>query len=575
MPSPTPPVPPAISPEGVSATGTPSRPDARLVPYDRSARWQLSADYFANRGLGAWLDGEVPCEATNNYPFARQHAAVFLALAQSLDPPGSSSRGEAPEGGKAERIEILELAGGPGEFATNFLAALREDFGDAGRALYERTTYYFSDFARTSITEVIQRPAMAALIAEGRIVPALCDAMAPAGIRSLDGDGDGDGRPLSIAPLLILGNYLCCVLPHKVLRKRGTAWSELYASREPRFPSAQGEEDDDKKDSYADWAELLGEHAWRPVSLPELLGAPEPVQALLYATRDSQRAEVAYPLGFVETLARAAELLRPGGAMMFSDFPDQYSEERLDDLTKTPVLYGQSLAHAVCFPLLATLLERMGAEFLDNPATERSTRTILIGPGTPLSAQTRAAYKERFVLTHGGSDYLDFLSVAQDAASQGDHRRAIRFYRRCIDLDPHNPEHYKSCGTSCFSDGQYLAALRQFMRGATLMGAASCDFELHIGEAHYRLGNHEQAIAHVEASLREAAAPIKYVALADIHRARKEYARALSALQGALRLSPGFSPALQRLAELKAAWAEEELHLSTTMERWWGAKTRT
>lgn len=537
---------PTRVPKGDSLAGAITDEWAGLVPYDRSARWQIHSDYYAHRGLGAWLDGEIPSVATNNYPFSRQHAAVFVALALSLD---------ASESGGAGGLAILELAAGTGEFATNFLRALREEFGDAGRALYERTTYYCSDVSRTSLIEAIQRPALAELIAADRIVPVLCDATDPAGARSLD------GRPLSIAPLLILCNYLCCALPHKVLRKRGSLWSELYASREPYFPEAQAEaqaEESDRKDTFADWAELVGEHDWRPVSLKELFGAPEPAQALTSVTRDSERAEVAYPLAFFDSLARAASLLRPGGAILFSDFPDQQSEERLDDYVKTPVLYGQSLAHPVYFPLLTTLLGLLGEEVLDNPAPERSTRTLLIGHGTPLSAQTRAAYEEWFMKTNCATDYLDFVSVAEEAAAQGDYPRAIRFYQRCIELDPYNPEHYKGCGEACFSHGQYRAAIRYFTRGAALPSALSYDLELRLSEAHFRLGQHEQALAHIEVSLRRAAAPIKYVALAEIHRARKEHEQALSALQQALQLSPGFPPALQRLEELKAARAEDQ-----------------
>lgn len=529
-------------PKEDASIGVASDEGAELVPYDRSARWRIHSDYYVNRGIGAWLDGEVPSAATNNYPFARQHAAVFLALARSLE--GSESRG-------SEGVEILELAAGTGEFATLFLCALREEFGEEGRALYERTTYYCSDSSRASIGAAIQRPAMASLIAADRIVPALCDALDPAGARTLD------GRPLSIAPLLILSNYLCCALPHKVLRKHGSTWLELYASSQPRFPAAQAE-DGTPKDTFEDWAELVGEHAWRPVSLPELLGAPEPAQALADVTRGRARAEIAYPLGFLHSLARASELLRPGGALMFSDFPDQQCEEPIDDQVKTPVLYGQSLAHPVLFPVLTTLLRLRGEELLDNPAPEQPTRTLLIGHGAALSAQTRAAYKEHFVTTNRGSDYLDFMVVAQEAAAQKDHPRAIRFYQRCIALDPYNPEHYKSCGASCFSEEQYHAALHYFTRGAALPSSGSCDFELRIGEVYYRLGQLELAIAHVEASLREAITPIKYVALADIHRAQKDPEQARAALQEALRIAPGFPPALQRLAELQIAPARAE-----------------
>lgn len=556
------------SPDLDSLTGSASEQDPELVPYDQSARWRLHVDYFASCGLGAWLDGEVPFAATNNYPFARQHAAVFLALAQSLDASGSGAAKDAPGAPSAEPLAILELAIGPGEFATNFLCALREDFGDAGRALYERTTYYCSDSSRISIVEAMQRPAMAQLVAAGRIVPAVCDAMDPAAARTLD------GQLLSIAPLLILGNYLCCVLPHKLLRKHGSAWSELYASCEPRSPEAQAAAGPKDKTSQYDWPELVGECEWRPVSLPELFGAPEPVQALERVTRDSERAELAYPLGFFESVTRTASLLRPGGVLMFTDFPDQRCEDRIDDQLKTPALYGQGLAHPVCFPLVTDLLRLRGVELLENPTPGRPTRTLLIGHGRPISARTRAAYDERFVATNSGSDYLDFESVAQEAAEQGDHPRAIRFYQRCIALDPHNPEHYKGCGASCFSDGQYVSALRYFTQGAALPGAAAFDFELSLGEAHYRLGQNELALAHVEASLRETASPIKYVALADLHRASRAYEQSLWALQQALRLSPGFSPALQRLAELKAAWAEEELRLSAALESWWEKKTR-
>lgn len=134
---------------------------------------------------------------------------------------------------------MLELGAGIGDFAANVLRALRDNLGPRGRALFGRLEYHFSDVSEVSIGQELARPGLAPFVASGHVVPSLYDATRDEVPRPLSGREGPRGLTA------IFANYLCCVLPTKVLRKRRGALRELYVEeppggRAPALPATGG-----------------------------------------------------------------------------------------------------------------------------------------------------------------------------------------------------------------------------------------------------------------------------------------------------------------------------------------------
>ncbi|PTL76285.1 tetratricopeptide repeat protein [Vitiosangium sp. GDMCC 1.1324] len=533
-----------------------------LVPYDQGFHWKAHAAYFESRGIEAWTEGDIPHRATNNYTFARQHGLLLIELVQSLMAEGRC--------GPVERIQVLELAGGLGDFAARLLLALKDDLGEAGRALFNRLSYVFTDVSRTSLEQAIRRPALAGLVASGHVIPAFLDARAPTSARTLEGEA------LALTPRIVVANYACCVLPTKVFRKRAEAWLELH-TRETAAPaeSPSIEEPEAQEGAETDpWWQLVGEHAWLPVRLEETLRGPLHPRLLTQVLAHSPEAEVAYPYVFVELLDTLLERMPAGGAFLFSDFEDSSYEGRIGSGSRIPILYGDSLNHPVCFPLFEPLARMRGDDLLVSPGWHGTTRTALWRRGAPLPSSVREVFARGFCQGHVGQDRLDFEVAALKLSEAGDYKRALRFYDRCLALDPHALTLYEQAGATALALGDLDLALRYFSEGAARDSLREHDFGLRMSEVYCRQGELRRASELLETSLQTDEEPMTYLALGQVYLELGEYARAFRAYTRALELDPHLEEARQALAALQVAWCEAELGLRATAERWWEDKVR-
>ncbi|MFE8596480.1 tetratricopeptide repeat protein [Archangium violaceum] len=528
------------------------------VPYDRCWRWKRHDAYFAQRGIGAWLDGEVPHRATNNQAFAHQHAVLLLELVRAL-----TAERILPEHAS---IQLLEVGGGLGGFAARLLLALREHLGAPGRALFERLTYLFSDVSEVSLRQAAETTALAPFVASGRLVPVLFDAREPASLRTLA------GVPLSAEPLLVVANYVCCVLPTKVLRKHGPQWRELYVPPEPEPVAPTAPEGDTQPPTG--WDELLGAHAWRPVALGEVFADGAHAEILERTAAASTEVELAYPYAFIELLAGLWRRMHPRGMLLCSDFADQSCAGAIGGDARCPILYGDSINHPVCFPLLTAAAAQQGCELLDSGDWHGITRTLLTSRGHPLPEPVCGAFDRGFVSTNAGQDRLDFEAAARALDEYGDHRRALLFFDRCLRLDPSAPELYAQAGMCCRKWGKLELALRYLRQGEASVRLRPYDFALPIGELLLQLGDAAAARQHFEASLRSGEDATKYLLLGQAHERLGDRASAYLAYRRALTLEPECAPVQQALLELRTAWCNAELDLDAVAERWWADKVR-
>src|SRR5262249_13745848 len=151
------------------------------VRYDLSSLWKIHDAYFAARGGAAWSQGEIPSMATSSYAMARQQAKLLLALVKELEEQGALAR-------NAE-VGVLEVGAGSGRFAAMFLRALERGCGEAGKALFPRIRYTFTDYSRANVRDALQdHPELAHHAKAGRLRPGILDLRNPRELCGLEGE---------------------------------------------------------------------------------------------------------------------------------------------------------------------------------------------------------------------------------------------------------------------------------------------------------------------------------------------------------------------------------------------------
>ncbi len=91
---------------------------AEKQPFAQSLLWEWQQHYFANMGVEAWRQSEVPHYVTSNPTMANSYAEIVFALWRDQQRPGQ------PDKASDEPLYVSELGAGSGRFAFHFLKRL-------------------------------------------------------------------------------------------------------------------------------------------------------------------------------------------------------------------------------------------------------------------------------------------------------------------------------------------------------------------------------------------------------------------------------------------------------------------
>lgn len=163
-----------------------------FVPSGESLRWQAHQTYYQEEGIEVFLRQEVPYNITSNPCYARQVAQLYLA--------------QYPE---PQPLHILELGGGNGIFAFNFLRA----FEQLAPAHFSQLHYVLSDFSAPMLEVLAEHEAFAQWQKVGTLTLAVRDAQG--GSKAQEETQTWDG---------IIANYLFSTFPTEILCKPGAEW---------------------------------------------------------------------------------------------------------------------------------------------------------------------------------------------------------------------------------------------------------------------------------------------------------------------------------------------------------------
>lgn len=515
-----------------------------FVPYDRSVQWRLHDAYYAACGRAAWQDGQIPSFATSNFAMARQHAALFVEVVRELE----ASRALPPTGS----LSVLEIGGGSGAFAANFLLALDTGLGAEGKRVGQRVRYVFTDYAETTVREAVQARPLRNYAR--RLVPGLFDLRRPGPVRTFEG-GAVDG-PFTA----VFANYVACVAPLKILRQRLGTWFEQLLSiglevpdDAPRLTPAQHVE----RLLANPTAALLMEHLdpetrWKEVDLDALFPDPLHAGAVRGTIGGLTEGVLTYPHTFVDCLRELRGRLVKGGLVLVADYGATDARDLESTEERVAQHYGNVVNHGVAFALFDAVAPLLGMSVARTTSPLRSVHVAALRLTRRLPASFRDAFQRLQVADSSGDDALVWGEAASRLAREGEFALAARLYERCVHLDPDSAELRFHLADTCVRARFDSVALEHAGAGQSLDVDSTFDFHFILGRVHYRGRRFGDAIAEYTLSLQRDKHPITWTNLGIAHEGQGELAEACDAYREALALKPDSLHANARLKAVEA-----------------------
>ncbi|MGA2126435.1 MAG: hypothetical protein ABSG76_09810, partial [Xanthobacteraceae bacterium] len=167
--------------------------------------WRLQDNYFAERGVEAWRQGEVPHYVTSNPTIANAYAEIVFAFRHDRQHLAS------PEGPAQGPLTICELGAGSGRFAFHFLNRLGRLCEQDGTPL-DSFRYVLTDVAESNLAFWREHPRFREYFARGMLDMAVFD-VTRSDVIELQTSGariTAAGLP---GPLVVLANYLFDSVP--------------------------------------------------------------------------------------------------------------------------------------------------------------------------------------------------------------------------------------------------------------------------------------------------------------------------------------------------------------------------
>jgi len=529
------------------------------TPFERSILWRLHHSYFAQRGIQAWREGDIPYFSTSNYAFARQHARLFAALVADLEAQGSL--------GPTDEVWLLEGGAGTGIFASNFLRVLeRGEVGSPG--LFGRVRYLMTDYSEKNVRDALATPRVARFAELGVLVPARYDLTQPTQLHPIDRPPFPEGAPrLAFA----LNNYICCVLPMRHLQRRADGfWYDLHVE-------VRAEVEDPTLASPERYMEAITQEAtkhnllrnfditweWHAADPAAKFRAAGPdgdggfhVRLLQRLTEGMPEATLGYPDRYLDYLRGLSTIMLPGGAIMTNDYGST-NRERLRGLSEwRPQYYGNTFNQDVNLAIFDAFAEEAGWHVLKTTGDLASVHTAVLSK-TPLGPAVREVFGKHYGRYSESDDLLDYSNAARSYFQKKESARALRFYLRCAELDPDNPEHRYRVGESAIEAGFYDVAVEHLLAGFAIDHEHAWDFEFQLGRAYCLLNDNPTALDWYGKSAVRAPHPVTHTNMGVLLAADGKLRDAYQCYKRALALDPDYERAKERLTALKEAVWEQ------------------
>jgi len=526
------------------------------TPFDQSILWRFHDAYFGARGIDAWNQGEVPFYSTSNYASARQHAGFLTDLVLSQLETGRLAEGQ--------EIWILEVGSGLGRFAANFLRALEIACGPAGAEVFDRLRYVLSDYSERSLREACATRALEPHVKAGRVIPALFDLRSrpgEGGLHFLDGAKGPPNAAFASQFQMVIANYVCCVVPLKNLQhKQAEGWLEQWVRVESKVaddaaPKPAEQMIDEMLATPTREGMVKGltiQWEWRSRPLEEVYPKALHRDVLAALVRGLGDATVGYPHGFIDFVEGAGELLAPGGVMLVNDYGSIERKELAGLSERKPQIYGNSLANSINYAVFDAFAEVTGWHLLRSRDKLGSLHTAALRPGIGWTEREDLGFRKNYIAWRGGDDILDFTHTARLCAEKKDYDRALRYWRRAIELEPENPDHHYRAGDAAIDLGQYEMAVTFLEEGRGLAaGDTTLDFEFQLGRATCLASDYPASIGWYEKALEKENHPTTWTNLGVLYESADRFQDAYRCFKTAMEVDPQYARGRERMQILK------------------------
>jgi len=349
------------------------------VPLSQSLIWRRQREFYAQRGLKAWSEENVPAYITNN-PFTAEIYAgiVFAFLRDCTGHAGSPLSPENP-------LRIVELGAGTGRFAYLFLRHLTlllraENMSPAS------LRYTMTDCAENLLGEWRSNPYLEEFARNGMLQFEVFQAGSPAA-RSFVGDAERAGNA---GPLVLIANYVFDSLPQDAYNVSEGQIFELMVTTTDRGRRAAGR-------GPARLADLS--RSYKEADVPPDRYADASWNATLEHYRDKLRAAtLLFPSQALATLREVARL-SDGRMLVLAADKGQTHEDQLALSLAPPEFEFHSpdcFSQLVNFHAIAKCIEAEGGKAL-LPDKHFSTFNICVfleGCSKGVFPETTAAYRQ-------------------------------------------------------------------------------------------------------------------------------------------------------------------------------------
>lgn len=498
-----------------------------FTPYADSLMWRVHHAYFAQRGAAVWTEREIPSQGTSNLPQAREHVRLLKTI--------------APTEGE---VRVLEVGSGAGDFAANFMEALRRDAPE----LLPRVRFHLSDYVVRTVEEAARRPAIAPWVASGHIIPIVFDV----------------ARPLAPKDLtMVIANYVCCAIAMRPLQKWGDDWREPWVETRAEVTGPI--------DTFV--AELLGDatrphrldalethYEWRETTLEGALGSPLHAAIARRATTRWHAATLFHPVVYLDFLLALGPSLAEHGVIVTNDY-GFVEAERLSGLhERRPESFANCIGQEVQFAIFDAFAAETGwALHRDHDPLAEIHRAIVaprpLKPGLFRALGQRQAF--------GRPDWqhlLDFQAAAKELERAGDRDRALRFWLRCAELDPTYPDFRYAIGDNAI-DADLSGLAREHLLIGLELDPESHDWEFMLGRAAVGSGDIEDARQWYKRALARQPDATTHVNLAALALEDEDFGTAYRHAERALTLDPEHTRAEALLEELRErVWDQAVTH---------------
>lgn len=364
--------------------------------FSRSLLWDLQRHYFAEKGVDAWRQDEVPFYITSNPTLANSYAEIVFAFwreQQLLD-------------GSDEPLYLFELGAGSGRFAFHFLQRLSRLCEQAGVALHS-FRYILTDFTQRNLDFWREHPCLQTFFEQGVADMALFDIIHSDHL-ALQESGKTITAGSLAHPAVIIANYVFDSVPQ-----------DLYYIADKRCQQCLISLVIDEDPQTLAVSEVLDHLQWR-FDLQAPTAAHYQETCLQRMLSDYQRTltetYLLFPADGLRCLQRLKEWSHQGLLVLSADKGSQHLQA-LEGNGLPGLVHHGSFSLAVNYHAFKAFCEQSGGIALFPDHDHRNVNVIcllLLGEASTLYRETQRAY-QRHVQEFGPDDFYSITKQVRQS----------------------------------------------------------------------------------------------------------------------------------------------------------------